>query len=402
MTKSFKFTVSALRSLSCSAGKTREFFQDRSQSELLLQVTRTGTKTYYVRGYNRLKEYTQKIPIGKFELVELSDAKKRAKEIAAQLALGIDPNAEREAIRQDIKFAEAFESFIVDPAKRRKKGPRRTRTTEGYRWQYERYLARRISSRKLSTLHRTELDHLHTEIGKDSGIYSANRTLALISAVLNDAISKGWQGQNSAQGIERFPEQRRERFLREDEIGPFIKACEQERNGGSRSTAEAALLALFTGLRRDNICAASWHDFDFKRGIWRISGSKMKNGELQVAYLSSYIREIIHQRYRDRLSDEWVFPSSGKNGHLVDPKKGIKRIAKLSQIDPQGVHLHCMKHTFLTYADDVSLPSAVRKRLAAHKSTSDITERYTHAREGRVREAYEKVARHMLGFAGRS
>ena len=60
--------------------------------------------------------------------------------------------------------------------------------------------------------------------------------------------------------------------------------------------------------------------------------------------------------------------------------------------------MHCLRHTFLTYADDLGLPSAVRKRLAGHRGKGDVTVRYTHARERRVREAYEEVAQHMLAF----
>ncbi len=61
--------------------------------------------------------------------------------------------------------------------------------------------------------------------------------------------------------------------------------------------------------------------------------------------------------------------------------------------------MHCLRHTFLTYADDLGLPWAVRKRMAGHQGKKDVTDGYTHALERRVRESFENVARHMLRIA---
>lgn len=398
MDHKFKFTHKRLEELTCPEGKSRACFQDSARPELLIQVTSKGAKSYYYRGWNRVTEYTDRIHIAKFDQIDLESARKRAREIAAQLAQGIDPNAEKRALKQEVSFSEAFGFFLTDPIKRRKKGPRREKTTKEYQAQYERYLARRIGARKLSTLETRAVDELHMEIGENNGIYAANRTVALISGVFNDAIRRGWKGHNPAQGIERFPERRRQRFLKEDEIGPFIRACEIEREAGSRIVAEATLLALFTGLRRENVCAAAWDELDLERGTWSVPDNEMKNGEAHVAYLSRYVREILLERYQERTCDTWVFPGRGKTGHLVEPKNGISKIARGANIDPKGVHLHCMKHTFITFTDDAGVPAAVKKRLACHKVGKDVTERYTHVLEPRVKEAYEQVAQHMLQF----
>lgn len=401
MEKRFRFTWAKLNKLCCPDGSSRIEFQDQDRPELLIQITKTGAKSYYCRCWNPAKGYTDKIYIGKHNQIDLTQARIRAREIATLSDQGKEPTSDRKKLREEITFAEAFGSFITKPATRQKKGPWRTKTIEEYQAQYERYLAERYGSRKLSTIHRAEIDDLHTRLGTHNGKYAANRAISLISGVFNDSIRKGWDGTNPASGIERFAEKRRDRFLDEHEIGPFIHACAVERESGSPLIADAVLVALFTGLRRRNVCAAAWNEIDLEHGMWHIPDSQMKNREPHVVYLCKHVREILWNRYRHRTSDTWVFPGIGKTGHLTEPKKGITRIATLADINPQGINMHCLKHTFVTYADDLGLPSAVRKRLAAHKHTQDVTEGYTHTLERRVRESYDQVAQHMLKFVER-
>lgn len=399
MAETIRFTIPILRNLVCPPGKSRVFFQDAMQPELLFQVTNKGSKNYYARAWNPLKRYTEKKPIGKFKQIELREARKQAREMAALVARGNDPDAQRKAQQQDVTFAEAYRSFIADPVKRRKRGPRRIATVEGYAHQYSRHIESWLGSRRLSAIHATDIDRFHSSVGKHIGPYAANRAISLISSVFNDAILKGWHGENPANGIQRFPEPSRTRFLQEDEIGPFIRACEAARTTRLRTVAEIVLLALLSGLRRRNVCRARWEQIDFDRRVWNIPADEMKNGEPHSVYLCDYLHQMLMARYRDRNGSVWVFSSTRAKGPLMEPKKGLARIVEQAKINPQGIHMHCLKHTFLTYADDLGLPSAVRKRLAAHKRSGDVTDGYTHALERRVREAYERVAQHMLRFA---
>ena len=400
MEKYFRFTIKKLAALGCPKGKSREYFRDTMRPELFLQVTKKGTKTYYCRAWHAGKGYTANKLIGKFEQIDIVEARRRARHIASLLADGRDPDAERKARqRQEMTFALAFDSFLASPSSRRKKEERREATVAGYKHLYKRHLADSVGSRKLSSISAEYIDGLHTRIGEHRGKYAANRTIKLISGVYNDAIRKGWSGTNPSASIAPYPETSRKRFLREEELSPFISSCFDERKEGSASIADACLLALFTGLRRGNVCSASWGDIDLKSRTWRLHSSKMKNGEEHTVYLSDFVLRILAERRATDPESVWVLPSTGGTGHLVEPKKGLLRILDRAGISPEGVSMHALRHTFLTYADDAGLPSAVRKRLAAHRGRGDVTEGYTHALESRVREAYVKVAEHMLNIA---
>jgi integrase len=75
--------------------------------------------------------------------------------------------------------------------------------------------------------------------------------------MFNKAINEWriWSGENPAHGIQKFPEQSRDRFLQSDELPRFFKALAEEQNNMMR---DYFLLALLTGARRANVLAMSF------------------------------------------------------------------------------------------------------------------------------------------------
>ena len=65
-----------------------------------------------------------------------------------------------------------------------------------------------------------------------------------------------------------------------------------------------------------------WSQLYFERGEWRIPTTK--NGEPQTVTLGAEAVEIL--RARVGCDPLWVFPGTGATGHLVEPKKGWKRV----------------------------------------------------------------------------
>ncbi len=254
----------------------------------------------------------------------------------------------------------AYRSFIADPVNRRKRGPRQIATVEGYAHQYSRHIESWLGSRKLSAIHATDIDRFHSSVGKHSGPYAANRAVSLISSVYNDAILKGWHWENPAKGIQRFPEPSRTRFLQEDEIGPFIRACEAARTTRLRTVAEIVLLALLSGLRRRNVCRARWEQIDFDRRVWNIPADEMKNGEPHSVYLCDYLHQMLMARYWDRNCSVWVFSSTRTEDPLMEPKKGLATIVERAKIDTISPQLGIWRLTQERGRVQAALPDVAR------------------------------------------
>ncbi len=153
------------------------------------------------------------------------------------------------------------------------------------------------------------------------------------------------------------------------------------------------LLAALTGMRRAEICALRWEDYDpeFQTLIVRRSVVKGVDGELvikgtktdrdRIICLPGILnRELAEHRERQASSgrpSEWVCPAIG--GGFCRPDsltKAFRRIAKRAGV---GISLHGARHSHATLLLEEGIPvMAVSERLG-HATTSVTTNIYAHS-----------------------
>jgi integrase len=112
---------------------------------------------------------------------------------------------------------------------------------------------------------------MHDRIGQEHGKIEANQVLAYVRAIYNKMINWGWEGKNPATGIQKFKEQKRDRFILHDELPKFMEALEMEPN---RAMRDFFLMCLYTGARCGNVLSMEWEDIDFSIKEWRIPDTK--------------------------------------------------------------------------------------------------------------------------------
>jgi integrase len=81
-----------------------------------------------------------------------------------------------------------------------------------------------------------------------------------------------------------------------------------------------------------------WDDIDFRAGFWRIPDTK--SGQPVVVPLVGPVMQLLAARRNASNGSQWVFPSHGKTGHIVEPKSAWKRIitrAGLSDVRPHDL-----------------------------------------------------------------
>ena len=166
------------------------------------------------------------------------------------------------------------------------------------------------------------------EIGKDHPI-TANRVIALVSSVFGRAITWDiYDKINPATKIKKFKENSRERFLQRDELPRFFAALDTEPNDVIR---RFFLISLLTGARRGNVLTMRWDCLDSKNLTWKIPGLQSKNGAPMTVMLSPQVCELLSE-CKSGNETEWVFPGTGKAGHLADPKKAWKRMLDTDEL----------------------------------------------------------------------
>lgn len=321
--RKFSFTKRRLEAL--TPPDKRVYFQDEGSEGLSLCVTPAGTKTFYV--YKKFQGRPVRVPLGKFPTLSVEEARNACRALVTAMASGTDVQQARQAARHEHTVKGLWE-FWLEHAQAHKK------TWKEDERKYQRFLTP-WAARKLSAIHKSDVQALHTRVGKSNGHYLANRLLDLIGAMFNKAGDIGYAGENPAKGIKKFKEVKRDRFLQGEELPAFFKALVSEPNDLLR---DFFLLALLTGARRANVQAMRWDDLDLDRGAWRIPGSEAKAGETMVLPLVAPAVAILQTRHKASNGSPWVFPSFGKSGHLVEPKSAWKRICTNAGLSDVRIH----------------------------------------------------------------
>ncbi len=314
------FTIKTLNELPNAPEGKRVSYHDKRVSSLRLEVTSKGKKTFKV--YRKLKSQPIRYTIGNLEDWTIENARAEAETISAQIAKGINPNAEKNKLRSETTFEKLFNKYMNEYAKIHKKTYKR----DGE--EVQRYLKHWLKL-KISSIDKQKVFSLHQRIGKENGQYAANKILALIQVIFNKAIEWGWDGKNPAHGIKKFKEKSRDRYITPAELPLFMNALSIEENETAR---DYFYIALYTGARKTNTLQMRWEQIDWHNKTWRIPDTK--NGEPITLPLTTKAEEILDSRLKASHGNPWVFPSdTSKDGYYSDPKKAWNRVRQRATLE---------------------------------------------------------------------
>jgi len=339
----------------------RYYTYDAKTPGLCVCMTATGTRTFYL--YRWLNGGPQRFRIGPFPDLSIEQARAEAKKLTGLMAQGINPQDAKRAARGELAFGDLFTDYLERHAKPYKK-PRSWQEDQGL---YGRYL-KPLAGRKVSAITRADVQRLHANIGREHGIYSANRTLALVSVVFNRCAR---DIPNPAKGCRRFKEQSRDRFLDAEELRRFFTALQDE---PSDTWRDFFTVALLTGARRANVLGMTWQDVDLDRGLWRIPETEAKGGVPLAVILAVPVVEILRRRHGENGESPFVFPSVGKSGHLAEPRKAWHDLCKRAGlVDGDGkntARLHDLRRTLGSWQAGAGASLSIIGRTLGHKSVA--------------------------------
>lgn len=376
---SFNFTKKSLDALPLPNKGKRLYVYDTYVRGLELMVTEHGSKSYKV--YRKFNDKPVRITLGKYSELSVEEARDKARTTISEMIKGKNPNVEKKKLRAETTLKEMFSLYM----ERHSKPHKRT-------WQDdERDIPRFIGhwfQRKLSAITKQDIQALHERIGKENGLYQANRLLARICILYNKAIEWGWEGTNPAQGVKKFKEKTRDRFLHPDELPRFFESLDQEPNDTIR---DYVYISLFTGVRQANVLAMRWEDIHFDRKEWLVP--ETKNGEPLRVHLIDTVIGILKTRLKNYGKKDWVFEGSGKTGHMVEPKAGWKRI--LQRVGIKDLRIHDLRRTLGSWQAATGSNSFMIGRSLGHKTTQS-TAVYARLNLDPVRDSVEKATQAML------
>lgn len=367
-----------------SSGGKYDTYHDTGEKGLVLLVSNGGAKTFYL--YMRINSQPKRVRLGAFPDWSIEKARKEAQKAKGLIADGKDPHAEKQRKRTEGNLATFFnDQYLTLHAKKHNRSWQKDKSS------FDQHL-KPLHNKPLSEITRNDIQAIHSAIGKNSGVYSANRVLAVLHAVFNKAIEWGWQGVNPAHGIKKFKERSRERFLQPEELPRFFAALDAESNKDMR---DYFMLLLLTGARRRNVGAMHWKDISLELATWTIP--ETKNGESYTVNLPQDALELLRNRLHTKETG-WVFPSAtSKSGHIEEPKSAWKRILQRAGIE--DLRIHDLRRTLGSYQAISGASSFIIGKSLGHKSSA-ATEIYARLNADPVRESVEKALSAMFGVGG--
>ncbi len=384
MDHKINFTKSFINTLKLPNAGKRLIYHDSKIIGLQLRITSKGTKTFSL--YRRVKNSSPvRVTIGQYPYISIEQARKHAATLNTLIERGENPALEKKLSRAELNFEQLFSEYIERHAKISK------RTWQENINHYKRYLAKVLGKQKLSNIKRAAISSIHSDITKQGHPTGANRVLALLSSVYSWGIAAGLCDDNPARGIRRNTEKSRSRFLQTDELPRFFHALAQETN---QTIRDYVLISLLTGARQANVLSMRWEDVNLKAREWRIE--RTKNNEPQIITLTDEAINVLHARLPDSPTT-FVFPGTGRKGHLVEPKKGWQRI--LARANIKDLRMHDLRRTLGSWQAKTGASLSIIGKSLNHKSVQS-TAVYARLDLDPVRQSVEKAASAMFEAAG--
>tara|TARA_R110002095_G_scaffold191831_1_gene169523 strand:- start:380 stop:1537 length:1158 start_codon:yes stop_codon:yes gene_type:complete len=339
-----------------------------------VRVFSTGRRTYFVQ-YRNVAARTRRQKIGQHGVITTDQAREEAKIILADVCKGADPSALRKAKRSIPTFAEFSEEYLRVYAKSEK----RANTYVAEERILNSTLVKRLGYHSLDSITTRELQKIHNEF-KDRP-YQANRIRSLLHIMFNLAIKWEIITGNPASALQKYREEKRTRWLKDEEVQNLCIVLDSYRN---QNIANIFRILLLTGARKNEVLKAQWNEFDFKREVWTKPAHNTKQAKMEHIPLSSQALELLKQMKLEAEGSPFLFPGKVPGQPLKEIKKAWETIRQSANI--ADVRIHDLRHTYASHLVSSGLSLSIVGKLLGHTKTA-TTQRYAHLADEPLRKA---------------
>ncbi len=223
-----------------------------------------------------------------------------------------------------------------------------------------------------------------------------NRMLAVLSSVCGYAVTElQWLERNPIERVKKGTESKgRVRYLDENELKRFLKACRESDNS---SLYLAVLLSLTTGGRQSEIMGLCWKQVDLKNR--RATLYETKNGGQRVLGLVSEVPELLERLNKVRnIKDDRLFPPKfGSKSPFLDLRRSFSIAIKKAEL--KDFRWHDLRHTAASYMAMNGTTLLEISKLLGHRTTAMVS-RYSHLADDHVVGIGDRLAE-SLGIGKR-
>jgi integrase len=369
--------------------KNQELFWDTELVGFGLRVTGTS-KTYIVE--KRVNRRTVRARIGRHNQIPTDKARKMAQKLIYEMTDGKDVNARKKAIQgESVTLQQAYDEFL-------EKRDLKERTI----WDYQRAMDISFKSwkrKRIIDVTREMVSRHYTKLGNQIGKAQANQSMRFLRSLINFAAGQYENGDGKplikdnpvsiiTQTKTWYRVERRQTIIKNHDLASWFDAVDSL-NGDL--VKDYLKVLLFTGLRRQEAMKLRWDQVDLKAKTLTITDTKNRN-PLTLPF-GPFILKLLKDRKQDATDSPFVFPGTGKTGHLVESKYQTAQVTKESGIK---FCLHDLRRVFINTAESLDISSYAVKQLVNHSTGGDVTAGYMVSDPERLRKPMERIETHLL------
>jgi integrase len=370
---------------------------------LYLQVGPNGNKSWLLRFMRDGR--AREMGLGPLHTVGLLEARKRARKARLRLLDGVDPIAERDALKTADRLAAArsitFEECAAAFIKAHRKGWRNEKHAEQWQSTLDTYAGPVFGALPVQAVDAGLVIKVLEPIWPEK-TETASRLRGRIEKVLDWAKVRGYRdGENPARWrghLDKLLPKRRdvqkvEHFaaLPYAEIGTFMQeVCDQEGNA-----ALALQFVILTACRTSEAINARWDEIDLDAKVWTIPGSRMKSKREHRVPLTDAAIRILKTMHK-RAEGQYVFAG----GRPDKPLSSMALLALLKRMGRDDLTTHGFRSTFRDWAAEMTnFPREVAEMALAHVVTDQTEAAY---RRGGLFEKRRKLMQAWAEFCRRT
>ena len=348
------------------------------------------SKSYFAQ--KRVGRKVVRFTIGPCDQIIPEKAREIANEKLLEMTKGLDPNLVKQGKLADaeITLEKCFQGFVevrsLKPTTFREYNRAMKSTFKDWR------------KKPLVSISKDMVARRFQKVSTKSGPALANLEFRFLRALMNFAVG---QYENSKGGplviinpVNRLSEtkawhriKRRQSIISKTDLPRWFEAVGELENKNFR---DYLTLLFLTGLRRSEGFKLQWSDIDMKSKTFIIQDTKNHN-PLSLP-MGDFLFKMFEQR-KEFSKSEWVFPGSGKMGHLVEPKGALKEIHEKTGI---RFSFHDLRRLFITTAESLDISTYAMKALVNHSLNGDVPGGYIVSDPERLRTPMQRTEDHLI------
>jgi integrase len=271
-----------------------------------------GTRSFFLN--YRTDGIERRFTIGDFPTWSVEAARAKAKELRKRVDDGDDPAAQKRERREAPTIRELVDRYVSDHLPKKAANESKSRRNdelrmldligEGLGWRT-----------KVADVHDGDIEALHGRLTSQNGPVRANRVIAIASKAFSLSLKKlpgekePWrdakQG-NPVTGVERNPEDGKERFFSEVEIAAISDALSTQQD---RASADCLRWIMVTGCRPGEAMKSTWAQMEAEPGVWLKRSAHTRQRKVHRLPLSAPALAMLEQlKEKRKPNNPHLFP----------------------------------------------------------------------------------------------